>query len=60
MILKIYSAKNLAKILAFFSQTTASFYKNLIVTLFFDKNVNLFAEYWQKSHKIVIITLTPG
>jgi hypothetical protein len=40
MILKIFSPKNLAKILAFFAQTTASFCKNLIITLVFEKNAN--------------------
>jgi hypothetical protein len=38
MILKIFSLKNLAKILAFFAQTTASFCKTLIITLVFEKN----------------------
>jgi hypothetical protein len=45
--------------LAFFAQTTASFCKNLIITLFFEKNSNFFAENWQKSQKIVITTSTP-
>jgi hypothetical protein len=48
MILKIFSPKNLPKILAFFAQTAATFCKNLITTLFFEKNVNSFAENWQK------------
>jgi hypothetical protein len=48
MIFKIFSAKNLAKILTFLAQTTASFCKNFIITLVFEK-----------SHKIVIITLAP-
>jgi hypothetical protein len=52
MILKILSPKNLAKILAF--------YKNLIITLVFEKNANFFAENYKKSQKIVIITSTPG
>jgi hypothetical protein len=34
-ILKIFSPKNLAKILAFFAQTAATFCKNLIVTFVF-------------------------
>jgi hypothetical protein len=59
MILKIFSLKNLAKILAFFAQTTASFCKTLIITLVFEKNANFFAENWHKSQKIVIITSTP-
>jgi hypothetical protein len=60
MILKIFSPKNLAKILALFAQTTASVCKNVIITLFFEKNANCFAENWQKSQKIAIITSTPG
>jgi hypothetical protein len=59
MILKIFSPKNLAKILAFFAQNTASFCKNFIITLVFEKNANIFAGNWQKSQKIVIITSTP-
>jgi hypothetical protein len=43
LIFKIFSPKNLAKILAFFAQTTASFCKNFIVTLGFEKNANLSA-----------------
>jgi hypothetical protein len=58
MILKIFSPKNLAKILAFFAQTTAIFCKNLIITLVFEKNAIFFAENWQKMQKIVIITPT--
>jgi hypothetical protein len=39
MILKIFSSKNWAKILAFFAQTAAAtFCKNLIITLVFEKN----------------------
>jgi hypothetical protein len=38
MILKIFYPINLAKILAFFAQTTASFCKDLIITLGFEKN----------------------
>jgi hypothetical protein len=60
MILKIFLQKNLAKILAFFARTAATFCKNLIKTLFFEKNANFFAENWQKSQKIVIITSTPS
>jgi hypothetical protein len=40
MILKTFSPKTLAKILAFFAQTSASFCKNLIITLGFEKNAN--------------------
>jgi hypothetical protein len=60
MIFEIILPKILAKILAFFAQTTASFCKNVIITLVFEKNANFFAENWQKSQKIVIITSTPG
>jgi hypothetical protein len=60
MIFKIFSLKNLAKILAFFVQTTASFCKNVIITLVFEKNANFSPENWQKSQKIVIITSPPG
>jgi p-aminobenzoyl-glutamate transporter AbgT len=38
MIFKIFSPKNLAKILAFFAQITACFCKNLIITLVFERN----------------------
>jgi hypothetical protein len=33
--------------------------KNLIITLVFEKSTKFFAENWQKSQKIVIITSTP-
>jgi hypothetical protein len=36
------------------------FAKIEIITLVFEKNANFFAENWQKSPKIVIITSTPG
>jgi hypothetical protein len=36
------------------------FAKNFIVTLVFEKNANFFAEIWQASPKIVVITSTPG
>jgi hypothetical protein len=45
--------------MAFFAQATAIFGKNLIITLVFEKNAIFFAENWQKSQKIVIITSTP-
>jgi hypothetical protein len=35
------------------------FAKIVITTLVFEKNANFFAENWQKSQKIVIITSTP-
>jgi hypothetical protein len=59
MIFEIFSSKNLAKILAFFAQTAATFCQNGIITLVFEKNANFFAENWQKSQKIGIITSTP-
>jgi hypothetical protein len=37
-ILKIFSPKNLTKILAFFAHTTAFLHKNVIETSFFEKN----------------------
>jgi hypothetical protein len=59
MILKIFSLKNFAKKLAFLTQNKAKLCKILIITLVFEKNANFFAENWQKSQKIVIITSTP-
>jgi hypothetical protein len=53
-------AEKYGKNIGFFAQTTVTFCKNLIVTLVFEKNANFFAENWQKSPKIVIITSTPG
>jgi hypothetical protein len=43
-----------------FSQNKAKLCENWIITLVFEKNANFFAENWQKSQKIVIITSTPG
>jgi hypothetical protein len=51
IIFKIFSPKNLAKISPFLSQTTASFYKNLTVTLFLRKLL-FFAENWQNRRKL--------
>jgi hypothetical protein len=45
--------------MASFAPTTARFYKNVIITLVFEKKVNVFTENWQRSQKIVIVTLTP-
>jgi hypothetical protein len=59
MIYKIFSPKNLAKILAFLTQNKATL-KKIIITLVFEKNANFFAENGRKSQKIVIITSTPG
>jgi hypothetical protein len=59
MIVKIFSPKHLAKILAFLTQNKAKLCKNLIMTLVFEKNAKFFAENRQKSQKIVIITSVP-
>jgi hypothetical protein len=42
MLFKIFSPKKLAQILVFLAQPTASFSKNVIKTLVFEKNANLF------------------
>jgi hypothetical protein len=60
MIFKIFSPKNSAKKIACLTQTKGKLCKILIITLVFEKNANFFAENWQKSQKIVIITSTPG
>jgi hypothetical protein len=44
MIVKVFSPKNSAKILAFFAQTTVASCKNSIITLFLVKNANFFAD----------------
>jgi hypothetical protein len=46
--------------MAFFTQSKAKLCKNLIIALVFEKFANFFAENWQKSQKIVIITWTIG
>jgi predicted secreted acid phosphatase len=56
----IFAEKKSAKKLAFLTQNKAKLCKMLIITLDFEKNANFFAENWQKSQKIVIITSTPG
>jgi hypothetical protein len=43
----------------FLLKTKLNFEKNMIITLVFKKNANFFAENWEKSQKIVIITSTP-
>jgi hypothetical protein len=53
-------AKKFGKKLAFITQNKAKLCKNLIMTLVFEKNANFFAKNGRKSHKIVIITSTPG
>jgi hypothetical protein len=60
MIFKIFSTKNLVKILSFLTQIKAKLCKKLIITLVFEKNANFFVENGRKSQKIVIITSTPG
>jgi hypothetical protein len=60
MIFKIFLPKNLAKKMAFLTENKANFFKNLIITLVFEKNANIFAENCQKSQKFVIITSVPG
>jgi hypothetical protein len=46
---KYFRRKIQQKYWRFFAQTTASFFKNLIVTLVFENNANFFAENWQKT-----------
>jgi hypothetical protein len=48
MILKIFSPINLAKMLPFFAQTTASYCKNFITTLVFEKNAIFSPKNWRK------------
>jgi hypothetical protein len=60
MILKIFLPINFAKKLTFLTQNKDELLKNLIITLVFNNNANSFAENWEKSPKIVIITSTPG
>jgi hypothetical protein len=58
MIFKNIFAEKFGKKLAFLTENKAN--KKLIITLFFEKNANFFAENCQKSQKIVIITSVPG
>jgi hypothetical protein len=60
IILKIFSQKHLAKKLGVLTQNKAKLCKNVIKTLVFEKNANIYAENCRKSQKIVIITSTPG
>jgi hypothetical protein len=48
MIFKISSPKNFAKKLAFLTQNKAKLCKNLIITLVFEKNANLFFRHLAK------------
>jgi hypothetical protein len=57
--LNIFAEKFSEKI-GVFDSNKAKICKILIITLVFEKNANFFAEIWQKSQKIVIITSTPG
>jgi hypothetical protein len=59
MILKNIFAKNIGKKWAFLTQNKAKLFKNLIITLVFEKSAICFAENWQKLAKIVILTSTP-
>jgi hypothetical protein len=45
--------------MAFLTQSKAKLCKIFNITLVFKKNANFFAENWQKSEKIVVITSTP-
>jgi hypothetical protein len=51
--------KKIAKNWRLLTQNKAKSCKILIITLVFEKNANFFAENWQKSQAIVIITSTP-
>jgi hypothetical protein len=42
-----------------FDSKQSQILKKMIITLVFKKNANFFAENWEKSQKIVIITSTP-
>jgi predicted dinucleotide-binding enzyme len=46
--------------MAFSAQNKAKLCKNLIITVVFEKNANVFTEHCQKLQKIVIITSTPS
>jgi hypothetical protein len=60
MIFKIFSPKSSAEKIGVLTQNKAKLCKILIITLVFEKNAIFFAEIWQKSQKIVILTSTPG
>jgi hypothetical protein len=44
---------------AFLLKLLLVFDKNVIITMVYEKNVTFFAENWQKSQKLMIITTTP-
>jgi hypothetical protein len=46
---KYFRQKKIGENIAVFVQTSASFCKNLIITLVSEKNAIFFAENWQKS-----------
>jgi hypothetical protein len=52
MILKIFSPKKSAEKLAFFAQTAATFGKNLIITLVFEKNANFLPKIGKNRSKL--------
>jgi hypothetical protein len=54
----IFAEKFSEKIGVFYSKQT-QILKKLIITLVFKKNANFFAQNWEKSQKIVIITSAP-
>jgi hypothetical protein len=61
MILKIFSPKNSAKMLAFLTQNKSKLYKILIITLVYEKNAKFFAENCRKSqigrifaHRVIV------
>jgi hypothetical protein len=58
MIFKFFSQK-IAKILAFFAQTTATFCKNLIKTLVLGEKSHFVAGNWQKLLKICDHNIDP-
>jgi hypothetical protein len=60
MIFETFSPKKFGDKLALFTKTAASFGKNLIITTVCEKSAKFYAEKWQKSQKIVIITSTQG
>jgi hypothetical protein len=46
--------------MAFLAQNKAKLFKNLIISLIFEKNANFFAKNCQKLQKIVIIRSVSG
>jgi hypothetical protein len=53
MISKVILAAQFGEKMAFLAQNSPSLSRKLILTLFFEKNVNILAENWRKSPKIV-------